>query len=80
VPSDSPTRFVGCDLLGQPHLIEDELVVRFQPGRGTQADLSAGSACQRNAEERTEDRRDLAVRQPRLGVKEGSGGLGIGPT
>ena len=34
VPSNVPPRLVGRDLLGSPHLTKDELVVRFESGRG----------------------------------------------
>ena len=78
VPSDPPPRLVGRDLLGRPHLVEDQVVVRFQAGRGPQVDLGAGPAGQRDAEQGLEDRRDLAVRQAHLGVQDRGGGLGVG--
>jgi hypothetical protein len=61
VPPDPPTRLVRRDLLGRPHLAEDQRVVRFQSGRGPEVDLGAGPAGQGDAEEGLEDRRDLAV-------------------
>src|SRR5262249_3121163 len=77
-PSDPPPRLVGRDLLGSAYLVEHQLVVRFEPGGGPQTDLSTGPARQLDAEQGTEDRRDLAVRQSHPGVEECGGGLGPG--
>ena len=61
VSPDPPPRLVGPHLLGRPHLVEDQCIVLFQPGCGTQVDLGAGPAGQRDAEQGLEDRRDLGV-------------------
>ena len=80
VPSDPPARFVGRDLLGSAYLIKlMALVVRFEAGMGgPQTDLNAGPARQLDAEQGTEDRRYLAVRQAHPGVEERGGRLRIG--
>src|SRR5215207_5604126 len=49
MPSDPPPRLVRRDLLGPPHLAEDELVIRLQSRRGPEVDLGTGAAGQVDA-------------------------------
>lgn len=76
--SDAPARLVGRDVRGGPHVVEEELVVRFKPRGGAHADLGAGPARHVDAEQGVENRRDLAVRQARLRVQQRRRRLGFG--
>src|ERR1700685_3606912 len=69
LPSHPPAGLVGGDLLGAPLLLQDRRVIPFQPLGGALVDLGAGATRQVDAEERLEDRRDLAVRQTHLRVQ-----------
>ncbi|MFO0803379.1 MAG: hypothetical protein U0791_09695 [Gemmataceae bacterium] len=75
--SDPPPRFVRHDHRRRLEVVEDELVIGFEFRRHPQADLTRGAAGELDAEERVENDRDLAVRQPKSRMQFGGGGLGV---
>ena len=77
MPSDSPPRFVRRDLLRPLHVVEQELVVGFESGRGAEADLATGAAREFDSEERVEDENHLAVRQSEARVEVDGRGLSV---
>ena len=77
VPSDTPPRFVGGDLVRGSQPVLDLGVSGSQPSAGAQHDLGTGPARQGDAEEAVEDGGDFAVGQAGVLVEYDDGGLGI---
>src|SRR5258708_1645504 len=65
VPANSPTRLIGRDLRRRLHLVQDSLVIRFQPGRRPRVVRGAGPTGRVSANRRGEARRHLLALKTR---------------